>query len=127
MFHNFGDVVQDVSGYYRRGGRANAVFVGANPRNDLRLEGTYAAVERWHITGGVEAWEVVRTDEDWSLVFTWERKSEILATSEVEIVWEIEGDAQPGLYRLRYYGDAKSIGGKITPFEATSRVFTVTL
>src|SRR5690606_16840638 len=29
-----------------RGSLARAVFVGANPRNNLRLEGTYASVEK---------------------------------------------------------------------------------
>ncbi|CAK1356939.1 unnamed protein product [Cercospora beticola] len=31
-----------------------------------------------------------------------------------------------GRYRLRYYGDAKALGGKITPFDGTSGEFTIT-
>lgn len=126
LFKEFGDVLVDVERVYRRGQEVRAVFVGANPRNNLRLEGTFAAVERLALIDGKgEAWERVRDDEDWSLVFHWRRTSEILGTSEVEIVWETEEWADAGVYRIRYYGDAKSLGGKITAFEGVSSAFTL--
>ena len=43
------------------GSTVRAVFVGANPRNDLRLEGTFAAVEK---KGEGGKWEEVRSDGD---------------------------------------------------------------
>lgn len=124
---SFGEVVQDVSSFHRVGNRISATFVGANPRNNLRLEGTYAAVEKLESHLPV-SWKTIRTDADWSLVFRWERVSSVLATSEVEITWETdrEDDEQlerGGVYRLRYFGDWKSLGGTITSFEGESSPF----
>lgn len=127
----FGEVKQDVSSFYRVGNRITATFVGANPRNNLRLEGTYAAVEKLRLgrADGVEVWERVRDDSDWSLVFHWKRTSELLATSEVEITWETDregvDEVERGVYRLKYYGDWKSLGGTITAFEGASGAFTI--
>lgn len=134
---SFGEVKQDVRRFYRAGAPVSAVFVGANPRNDLRLGRTYAAVEKL-VPGGRrqggdgdegELWQTVRDDSDWALVFRWKRTSEVLATSEVEITWETdrepEGELEPGVYRLRYYGDWKSIGGTITEFEGVTGAFTL--
>jgi neutral ceramidase len=56
------------------------------------------------------------------LIYNWKKTSEILGTSEVEIVWETAG-AAVGHYRVKYYGDSKSVGGTITPFEGTSSTF----
>ncbi|KAK4452358.1 Neutral/alkaline nonlysosomal ceramidase [Podospora aff. communis PSN243] len=125
FFKAFGDVLGDVETFYRCGEHVKATFVGANPRNNLRLEDTYAAVERLDLSAGKEEWKRVRDDSDWSLVFHWRRTSEIMATSEVDVVWEVEDWAEPGVYRLRYYGDAKSLGGTITPFEGASSPFTL--
>ncbi|KAM0333225.1 hypothetical protein ACHAQA_001885 [Verticillium albo-atrum] len=131
LFRHFGDVKADVGTSYRRGGTVRATFVGANPRNDLRLERTYAAVER-KVVGAPdqpqdEGWETVRDDSDWSLVFEWKRTSTILGTSEVTVTWETAADdeVQPGVYRLRYFGNAKELTGKIVEFEGTSGSFVV--
>lgn len=129
---DFGQVKQDVSSFYRVGNRITATFVGANPRNNLRLENTYAAVEKLSLLGGAakETWETVRDDSDWSLLFEWKRTSDVLATSEVQITWETDREdpddmEKGGVYRLRYFGDNKSIGGTITAFEGTSGTFTL--
>lgn len=122
LFRGFGDVLQDVQAEYSRGDVAKATFVAANPRNNLRLERTYAAVERRKEDG---SWEHVRDDSDWNLVFTWRRTSEALGTSEAGVAWEIEDWAEKGVYRLRYFGDAKSLAGKITGFEGISSEFGV--
>ncbi|KAK0615886.1 Neutral/alkaline nonlysosomal ceramidase [Bombardia bombarda] len=123
LFKRFGDVRVDVDDVYSPGAHVRAVFVGANPRNNLRLEGTYAAVEKLEMVGGEEVWRTVRDDGDWSLVFGWRRVSEVLGTSEVEIVWETEAWAAPGVYRLRYYGDAKSLVGRVSEIGGVSRAF----
>ncbi|KAK4122360.1 neutral/alkaline non-lysosomal ceramidase [Parathielavia appendiculata] len=125
LWKRFGEVVADVERVYRKGQRVRAVFVGANPRNNLRLEDTYAAVERLSLLKGEQAWTRVRDDGDWSLVFHWRRTSEIMGSSEVEIVWETEESAVPGVYRIRYYGDAKSLGGDITAIEGVSSAFSL--
>jgi neutral ceramidase len=127
LFKRFGEVVTDLERVYSRGREVRVVFVGANPRNNLRLEGTYAAVERLTFLKGEQqqAWRRVRDDADWSLVFHWRRTSEILGSSEVEIVWETEEWARPGVYRIRYFGDAKSLGGEVEAFEGVSSPFTL--
>ena len=122
----FGDVLSDVEvgkERYARSETAQAVFVGANPRNNLRLEDTYAAVEYRSSLDG--EWKRVRDDSDWDLTFHWRRTSNLRGTSEVTIAWKIEPWAPTGEYRLRYYGDFKSISGRITAFNGASRTFTV--
>lgn len=151
MFKKFGDVITDAESTAHRGTSVSAAFVGANPRNNLRQEHSYAIVERLtvheneadletsHTEAGqelardkstsfsaeVKRWNPVRDDGDWHLVFQWHRTSELLATSEVTITWDIEEWTEPGIYRLRYYGDAKSIRGVITGFEGVSSEFQV--
>jgi neutral ceramidase len=76
-------------------------------------------------------------------VYEWTRTSTVLGTSEVTISWETEwetgawrgtgssehgelmsrGSELAGRYRLKYYGDARSLGGSITPFEGTTGEF----
>jgi neutral ceramidase len=146
FFKSFGDVQVNVDAQYTAGETISATFIGANPRNNLRLGGTFAAVEKLHDDSGT--WEQVRDDGDWSLVFEWKRTSTALGTSEVTISWETKWetgawrgeDAEAekghtelfhrdvnlkGRYRLRYYGDAKSLGGGISPFEGTSGEFVI--
>jgi neutral ceramidase len=153
LFKSFGDVVTDVSPRYLVASSPviKAAFVAANPRNNLRLGNTFAAVERYTDQG---TWEMVRDDEDWSVVFEWERTSTTVGTSQATISWELgwevgdwgrvdgkglggddktelkkalekrEIEAQlKGRYRIRYFGDSKGIGGSITAFEGVSREF----
>ena len=122
FFKSFGDVLQDVNPRYSPGDVVSATFVGANPRNDLRLEDTYAAVEQQAEDG---TWQRARDDSDWSVIFQWKRTNSVLATSEVEITWEIEEDADVGArYRIRYYGASKAVlGGEISAFEGRSSEF----
>lgn len=132
FFHSFGDVLHDVRPAYEPGETVEATFVGANPRNDLRLEDTYAAIEFQDVDGGrrrrESSWVRVRDDADWSLVFRWRRTSTVLATSEVDISWEIEtdGSVKPGMYRVRYFGARKAVfGGEVAQFEGLSGVFEI--
>jgi neutral ceramidase len=121
----FGGVVEQPAGESARGKVVSARFVGANPRNNLRLEGTFAAVER--LGGDGATWTRVLDDGDWRLVYSWERTNWILGHSEVTISWETDGALdQAGTYRFRYYGDAKAVGGKITAFEGASKAFKLT-
>ncbi|OAA77231.1 neutral ceramidase precursor [Akanthomyces lecanii RCEF 1005] len=120
----YGSVSEDVAkARFRRGETVTARFVGANPRNNLRLEQTYAAVE--HRAPGQEVWTTVRDDSDWALVFRWKRLSGLRGTSEVTLEWEVEDWARDGEYRLRYYGDAKAFWGKITAFDGASSTFHI--
>lgn len=132
LFKSFGDVKDDVGGHYHIGDVVSVTFVGANPRNNLRLEQTFAAVEVCNNEHGRPCyeegsiWEPYRDDSDWSLIFYWTKTSEVLGTSEVRITWETETWAEPGTYRIRYFGDSKAVGGIITPFEGLSGNFILT-
>lgn len=104
-FRSFGDLLSDftVPEHAQQQQQAKtavgARFVGANPRNNLRLEGTFAAVERWEADSGMEeggSWKVARTDEDWDLVFEWARTSEVLGTSVVTVTWDLEAARRVG-------------------------------
>ena len=129
--HSFGDVLSSsTADFYTVGDYVSATFVGANPRNDLRLEKTYAAVEM-NIDG---IWKVVRTDADWNLVFEWKQRDVLLGTSEVTLTWHIEdsyylsgwGKAlQQGIYRLHYYGESKNTFGTISSFEGVGPEFSL--
>ncbi|KAH1603268.1 hypothetical protein KXX34_007901 [Aspergillus fumigatus] len=132
---SFGDVVASVAkSTYKPGETVNTTFVGANPRNNLRQESTFAAVEWQNPASG--RWEVVRTDNDWNLLYHWKRTNTILGYSEVTLEWQIEDDyyntgnpksLQAGTYRFHYYGDAKNIQGQIKSFEGIGKPFTVNL
>ncbi|KAI1815932.1 Neutral/alkaline nonlysosomal ceramidase [Poronia punctata] len=122
----FGDVTKQPEETYARGAVVEATFVGANPRNNLRLEGSFAAVEKLG-DGEDDEWTRVRDDFDWDLVYSWKRTNEVLGYSEVTISWETGVNARPGTYRLKYYGDSKALlTGDITAFEGTSGSFKVT-
>lgn len=123
----FGDIIKDVAkSKFKIGDTINATFVGANPRNNLRLESTYVVVEK----KDGSKWTQVRTDEDWDLVFEWKRLDGLLGSSEVSVSWETGWqDAkaiQAGTYRLSYFGDSKApITGKITGFTGRSSSFDI--
>ena len=108
---------------YRIGDIVSATFVGANPRNNLRLEQTFAAVETLDVSTGM--WIRIRDDSDWGLIFHWKKTSEPLGTSEVEIVWETETKVKEGKYRIKYFGDSKALSGTVTEFVGTSAVFVL--
>ncbi|CAN8098074.1 unnamed protein product [Discula destructiva] len=128
----FGAVLTQPNASYPLGSVVNVTFQGANPRNNLRLEGTFAAVQQLGADGAT--WTQVRSDYDWHLVYTWERTDDVLGYSEVTITWETETTAnsatapyaQAGTYRIAYYGDAKSVVGTISAFNGTSKEFTLT-
>jgi neutral ceramidase len=115
----FGGVVRQPLGSYALGATVNVTFQAANPRNNLRLEETYAAIERYD-SG---SWTRVRDDADWFLVYTWRRTNFVLGYSEVDITWETGGNAEAGVYRVKYYGDSKNLLGRISKFEGTSDSF----
>ena len=126
LFKSFGSVLASPApppAVHKHGSILRTRFVGANPRNNLRLEGTFVAVEKKSATDG--SWVRVLDDADWFLVMRWERKSTVLGTSEVTVEWEVEEGIEAGIYRMRYWGDSKGIGGKISAFEGIGGEFWV--
>lgn len=131
---SFGDVLSspEKSKTYKPGDTVKTKFIGANPRNNLRLEGTFTAVE--YSAPGSNSWEVVRDDFDWTLVYHWKRVNPVLGTSEVTVEWLIDDDfysvgnprkLKSGTYRMRYFGDSKKINGDISQFEGIGGTFQV--
>ncbi|KAH7317703.1 neutral/alkaline nonlysosomal ceramidase-like protein [Rhexocercosporidium sp. MPI-PUGE-AT-0058] len=118
---SYGSVMTQPKASYTVGSVVNATFVAANPRNNLRLEGTFAEVQM--LVNG--AWTKVRDDSDWFLVYTWYRDDGLIGSSHVVLSWETESYAAKGTYRFKYYGDSKMLGGKITAFSGTSGNFTL--
>ena len=82
-------------------------------------EGTFLSVELQQ--GG--KWVVVHTDSAWETKLKWKRH--LVAESIVSVEWAIETSAKAGNYRIQHFGDAKSLGGTITPFTGTSNTFAV--
>ncbi|KIL62472.1 hypothetical protein M378DRAFT_1053387 [Amanita muscaria Koide BX008] len=118
----FGQVLKDVNSTpYGVGDTVSALFVGANPRNNLRLESTFLTIDC--MVNGV--WKTVRSDSHPSTVFRWTRTNTVLATSTVEISWTIESGTPAGTYRISYFGDYKPIIGSITAFSGASSSLTI--
>jgi len=118
----FGAVLSDVSKSYTTGQTVSAQFVGANPRNNLRLGGTFLTVD---VLNGT-TWKTVRTDAHPSTTYQWLRTSTILGTSSVTVNWTVEAGTPSGTYRLTYNGDSKTpITGSINTFLGISSNFTV--
>ncbi|KAL5638356.1 hypothetical protein ACGC1H_005139 [Rhizoctonia solani] len=122
---SFGSVLTDVttSTPYKRGQTVTAVFQGANPRNDLRLESTFITVDM--LVGG--SWKTVRTDSHPSTKFGWLRTNTALGYSTVTANWTIEGTTPAGSYRLAYYGNNKPLIGSIGSFTGTTSTFTISV
>ncbi|KAI0002253.1 Neutral/alkaline nonlysosomal ceramidase, partial [Russula compacta] len=121
--HHFGDLLVDVpaGSTFTAGETVSAQFVGANPRNNLRLEGTFLSVEQ--LVGG--SWLAVRSDSHPSTVYRWQRRNRAFGTSAVNISWTIEPRTPGGTYRLVYFGDSKPLTGSISSFSGTSSGFRV--
>lgn len=151
ILKSFGDQVSaPAKKTFSAGESISAKFVGANPRNNFRLGGTFAGVEKFN--AGTGKWTRVRDDADWSLLYEWKRTSTVLGTSEVTITWETKWEAgswKPdsstpgtsrlhgdlfakrqseslaGRYRIRYNGDARALGGSIKAFKGLSDEFRI--
>ncbi|CAE6427996.1 unnamed protein product [Rhizoctonia solani] len=120
---SFGSVLTDVttSSAYKRGQKVTATFQAANPRNNLRLEGTFLTIER--LTSST--WATYRTDSHPSTKFRWTRTNTVLGYSTVEVEWTVESNAPDGTYRITYYGDSKPLIGSISSFTGMSSNFTI--
>lgn len=62
--NGFGDVLTDAAESYSPGARVKVRFSGANPRNNMRLDGTFLLVERMSEESN-STWITVATDANW--------------------------------------------------------------
>ncbi|KAL4436684.1 hypothetical protein ABPG75_003823 [Micractinium tetrahymenae] len=120
----FGDMAEDVPrDSYRAGETVAATFHAGCPRNNIRAEGTFLAVER---QAGDGSWQVVATDDDWATKFRWGRRHELSELSFATVEWTVPEGAPAGAYRLRHCGDAKPLFSSIVhSYEGVSRTFYV--
>ncbi|XP_042764630.1 neutral ceramidase isoform X2 [Panthera leo] len=124
---NFGDVLQPAKPAYRVGEVAEVIFVGANPKNSAenQTHQTFLTVEKYEATSAT--WRIVHNDASWETRFYWHKG--LLGHSNATIQWHIPGTAQPGIYRMRYFGHHRKQDflkpAVILPFESTSSAFEV--
>jgi len=145
--YDFGDITVDANDKYKPGDTVQIEFQAACPRNNFRMEETYLTVERKMVSHGwrtwvsnsmqwltmfgyrfpqsLHDWQVVYTDKDWETKFHWYRKHELSPYSYARIEWSIPSKAKEGIYRIKYFGDSKSLLGKLTPVEGKSKEFVV--
>uniref|UniRef100_A0A8D1P1L2 Neutral ceramidase n=1 Tax=Sus scrofa TaxID=9823 RepID=A0A8D1P1L2_PIG len=124
---HFGDVLQPVNPTYRMGEVVEVVFVGANPKNSAEIltHQTFLTVEKYEATSAT--WQIVHNDASWETRFYWHKG--LLGYSNTTIQWHIPDSAQPGIYRIRYFGHSRKQdllkAAVIVSFESTSSTFEV--
>ncbi|XP_048191361.1 neutral ceramidase-like [Perognathus longimembris pacificus] len=124
----FGDVLQPAKLAYRVGEVVEVVFVGANPKNSAenRTHETFLTVEKYE--DSTSAWHILYNDASWETRFYWHKG--ILGRSNATIEWHIPDTAQPGIYRIRYFGHNRKQEilkpAVLLAFEGTSPSFEVT-
>lgn len=101
-----GTLVVDTPRTARPGSRISATFVAGNPRHDLRLERSYAYVQRLDTDNNNHNWTEYRDDSDWEVMFEWWRVGSVLGTSEAVVTWfvPVGGVERGGSFRLVYRG-----------------------
>ncbi|XP_037660915.1 neutral ceramidase [Choloepus didactylus] len=123
----FGDVLQPVNPQYSVGEVVEVIFVGANPKNSAenQTHDTFLTVEKYENTSA--AWQIVHNDASWETRFYWHKGS--VGQSNATIEWHIPATAQPGIYRIRYFGHNRKQDlfkpAVILSFEGTSSPFTI--
>ncbi|XP_075974335.1 neutral ceramidase-like [Anticarsia gemmatalis] len=118
----FGQTIRQPVANVTRGETVFATFMAANPRNDLKQEASHAVIER--LDG--DQWVVVANDADLNTRFIWERLSTITGTSRARFEWTVPLDAVSGVpHRIKYYGTARGLLGRMTEFTGESNSFTI--
>lgn len=129
----FGQLLVDVPATAKNGDTVVARFQSAHPRNDLRLQASYAYVERMN---GAGQWDVFMEDRDPALRFVWipDRPSGIpvdvapIGPSNAEVQWTIGCSIPAGKYRLRHVASSRtSPATAAEPFEGVSSPFDVSV
>lgn len=116
--HGLGDVITEPAQSYSPGQQVKAVFVGANPNNNLRRGDTYLSVER----NDSGSWRRVADDGDWSTKLLVDQNA--LVTT-ITVTWDIPAGQRSGNHRIVYRGDARDLTGKAFPITGTTREFAV--
>jgi neutral ceramidase len=84
----------------------------------LRRNDTYLLVER----RSDEGWVPVATDAVFETFLRFDKQGPF---THAQVDWAIPPSAASGTYRIRYFGDARSVDGATTPFVGETVPFTV--
>uniref|UniRef100_A0A8D0L4Y3 Neutral ceramidase n=1 Tax=Sphenodon punctatus TaxID=8508 RepID=A0A8D0L4Y3_SPHPU len=106
---SFGDVLQDVQLQYR------GVSISS------MTDHTFLTVEKYDNSSG--NWQVLYNDASWETRFHW--KKGVLGRSTARIEWYIPQTAEPGVYKIQYFGHYKPLLGQVNSFNGTSSVFEI--
>ncbi|KAF2898983.1 hypothetical protein ILUMI_07192 [Ignelater luminosus] len=118
----FGDCIKQPPTTVRLGDTVRAKFIAGHPRNNVMHEKTFLLIEK---LVGEDEWRIVATDANWETRFRWERTLFFTGESAVTIEWIVGKDVDPGVYRIRHFGNYKYILGGIFPYEGISNNFNV--
>ncbi|CAO2585197.1 Neutral ceramidase [Lemmus lemmus] len=99
---HFGEVLQAAKPEYRVGEVVEVTFVGANPKNSAenQTHETFLTVEKYE--DSIADWQIMYNDASWETRLYWHKG--LLGLSNATIEWYIPDTAQPGIYRIRYFG-----------------------
>lgn len=119
---NFGDVEKDVNPSYKPGEQVEVSFWAGHPKNDLKTQSTYLAVQR----KVNDDWVIIANDWDFETKYNWKRIDAVGGTSLAIITWDIPNNTEPGEYRIVHYGNYKSgWNKKIYPYTGISSNFVI--
>ena len=118
--HSFGDCLLQPAHSVCTGTLVKVRFVSGHPNNDLRLDDTFLAVEKYE----ANQWMTILTDDDWETEFEWIRTNVILGESQVEIRWFVPDNQESGTYRITHFGNYKGVFG-IKAYTGTTNEFQV--
>jgi len=133
-----GDVTTQPETSYAPGDSMSVAFWTGHPDNALRVGAPYFEVQR--LIGS--DWSTVATEIDWSTQARWTQASRVIPPYDpldpfaappppineaftVSIVWQIPDDAEPGTYRVTFYGSEKEAGSEARAFTAETRSFEI--
>jgi neutral ceramidase len=109
----FGSIVTDANKLYQFGDTVTVSFRSANPRNNLRTNGTFLTVDLFNETDGT--WQTKYVDNDWCTRYYWTGGLSLegfyWGSSFANITWTIPEDSPRGLYRVCHYGTRLTIFG----------------
>lgn len=126
---NPGSVITQPPSQVQPGDEISTEFVAGHPRNNLRLQESYAYIERQLATG---EWEVVVEDRDPGLIYFWNARiqppvaaeSPISSDGTGEARWRVPRNTQPGTYRVRTVGSSRT-SGQLSAYEGISDSFAI--
>lgn len=126
-----GTLITDAPEMVSPGDDITIEFVAGHPRNDMRIQQSYAQVERMAENG---EWQIAIHDRDPRLLYHWDAlipaqlpiDPAIIGPSSARVVWQVPLNLPAGQYRIRYFGAAQASPlSELTPYEGSSREFTL--